>query len=157
MFHSMFNKLLVILAIALFGTIFIPPASAATQTFQWQGARGYFVKGRFEYEEQPQPIRQRGAGQTERLKSLQVSFYDPANQLIDTYNNVVDGVAGGTYFEFNFDPDSHKLMENIDLGGESAGEIYLKGKVGEEFALIEVDSTGKERVIDRSIGLAGSQ
>ncbi len=153
-----FNKFILVVAIALIVSfIFIPPATAATQIFQWQGAQGYTVKGIFEYNNERSPvISQQGAGQTENLQSLTVSFYDPTDKLIHTYNNVNDGVAKGNYFEFHFDPTTQKLMGNIDLGGEVAGETYLKGTVGRELSLIEVDSSGKERIIDRDFDLVAS-
>ncbi|WP_036481246.1 hypothetical protein [Myxosarcina sp. GI1] len=150
-------KLAIVIAIALIViSIFIPSATAATQTFQWQGAKGYTVKGVFEYERRSPVISQKGAGQTENLQSLKVNFYDPANKLIQTYNNVTDGLAKGNYFEFHFDPTTQKLMGNIDLGGEVAGETYLKGTVECELSLIEVDSSGKEHIIDRDFSLAAS-
>ncbi|MGV2829768.1 hypothetical protein [Myxosarcina sp. GI1(2024)] len=149
---STFNRSILIIAIAFINIfLFIAPVAAATQTFQWQGAKGYVVRGTFEYDEngQPQPIAEEGAGQTERLQSLTVSFYDPTNKLIDTYKNVNDGLAKGNYFEFHFDPTTQQLMGNIDLGGEFAGETYLKGTVGKELSLIEVEPSGAERILDR--------
>lgn len=157
MFSSKLNKFILVVAIALTASLtFIAPAMAATQTFQWQGAKGYLVRGKFEYDERSQFISQTGTGETEGLQSLTISFYDPTHKLIHTYNNVTDGIAHGNYFELHFDPTTQKLIGNIDLGGEVAGDTYLKGTVDRELVLIEVEPSGKEQVIDRDFSPAKS-
>lgn len=133
--------------------IWITPAIALTQNIQWQGSAGYTVTGRFSYDDADlTTITEHGAGKTEQLQSLSISVYDPDGNLLHTYNNVVDGVARGNYFEFNFDTKTQQLLNSIDLGGESPGELYLKGKPDRELSLIEVEPSGKERVIDRNSG-----
>ena len=68
--------------------------------------------------------------------------------MIASYDNIVDGVVQGNYFEFNYDPDTQQLLGKVDLGGESPGEIYLKGDADNGLTLIMVEPTGEEKVMD---------
>ena len=137
------------MAIALSGNIF-NSALAATQDFQWTSRKGYLVKGTFDYDEimAAEIISEAGKGKTQQLKSLTLSLYSPNGELIHTYDNVVDRVALGNYFEFNFDTKTQHFVGNLDLGGEIAGDMYIKGQVDGELYLIEVESGGRERVLD---------
>ena len=140
------------LAIAIVISLWIvSPALAVTQKMQFNTPAGYTVKTTFSYDEAQKPtmIRERGTGKTEVLDSLKVSFYNPSGELMANYDNIVEGVANGTYFEFNFDLETQQILGSIDLGGESAGEMYLKGEADGELSLIEVTKSGKEEAIDR--------
>ena len=53
------------------------------------------------------------------------------------------------YFQFNFDPQHQKIMGLIDLGGDSSGEIYLKGIVQENLKLFKIDQAGEETIYDQ--------
>ena len=132
-------------------SIIITSAEAMTQSFQWTGTTGYSASGKFSYDEGQvsRTISEQGAGKTHTLKSLSVTFYAPSGKPITTYENVINGIAEGNYFEFHFDPVKQKLFGSIDLGGEFAGEMYLKGEVERELSLIEVDKSGIERTLDK--------
>ena len=125
-------------------------AIAITQDLQLNSTEGYAVEARFSYDDTHNTgiIREQGKGETQAIDSLVVNFYNPAGEIIASYNNIVDGVVTGDYFEFNFDPATRQMLGEIDLGGESAGEMYLKGEVDRELSLIEIDASGKERAID---------
>ena len=125
-------------------------AIAITQDLQINSTAGYTVKTTFSYDDTRNTgvIRESGKGETQAIDSLVVSFYNPAGETIASYNNIVDGVATGEYFKFNFDPTTQQLLGEIDLGGESAGEMYLKGEVDGELSLIEIDAAGEEKAID---------
>ncbi len=151
-YQNIFVKIVTIWAIAIIiSFLFISPATAITRNLQLRSATGYLVKATFSYDETktPEIIAEQGKGKTNVLDSLRVSFYQPSGEIIETYENIVDGVATGTYFEFNFEPKTQKLLGNIDLGGEFSGEMYLKGDVNQELSLIEVAASGEEKVIDR--------
>ena len=144
---------IVILASLCFPTTAMPTASfaiAITQDLQINSRAGYTVKARFSYDDTRNigVIRESGKGKTKAIDSLVVSFYNRAGEMIASYDNIADGVATGDYFEFNFDPATQQLLGEIDLGGESAGEMYLKGEVDRELSLIEIDTSGEERTID---------
>ena len=145
------KKLLVccVIAIALSANL-ANSAVAARYNFQWYGTAGYSVKGEFNYDENmtSEMILETGKGQTQQLQSLTVSFYNPKGELIHTYNNVVDRQATGNYFEFNFDPQTQQPIGNLDLGGETVGDMYLKGKINKKLSLIEVQSGDREREVD---------
>ena len=127
----------------------VPAAGAITQELQLESQKGYIIKTSFSYDSQtPETIAERGTGKTKVVDSLRVSFYEPTGKAIATYDNIVDGTVKGEYFEFNYDPATEQLQGTIDLGGESAGEMYLKGKADGELSLIRIDESGKEEVID---------
>jgi hypothetical protein len=143
-------KLTTILAIALINLIEVFPAVAITQDFQLNSDRGYRVETNFSYDETKSSGMLAEQGKESNLvDSLKVSFYDPDGKMIASYDNIVDGMIQNNYFEFNYDLNSQQLLGRVDLGGESAGEMYLKGDVDQGFSLIMVEPSGDEKVIDR--------
>ena len=151
-YHKSFVKLITCWAIAIIiSFLLIFPATALTQDLQFNGSTGYQVKARFSYNktQTSEMIAEHGLGKTHILDSMEVSFYAPSGEKIKTYENVIDGVATGTYFEFNFDPEMQQLLGNLDLGGELPGEMYLKGNIARGISLIKVDTSGEEKVIDQ--------
>jgi hypothetical protein len=143
---SVITNLIIIFLINLW---VISPVAAVTQELQFQTTSGYLVKTTFSYDQagQPQMISEHGQGKTKFINSLEVSFYKPSGELMGNYNNIVNGIATGAYFEFNFTPATQQLSGNLDIGGESAGEIYLKGTAEQELFLIEVTESGIEKAI----------
>ena len=150
-FVPVYQKILVNLAIFLIASLWIvPSALAITQELEFDSASGYRVKTIFSYDEtqNTDTIEEHGHGKTKTINSMKVSFYKPSGELIADYHNIVDGVVVGNYFEFNFDPNTQQILGNLDIGGESAGEMYLKGEASEKLSLIEVNDLGEERAID---------
>ena len=147
---NLVTKLIIAIAINL-SVIF--PAMAISQKLEFDTTAGYKVEATFSYQEtEHQPIiRERGKGKTQAIDSMRVSFYQPSGELIETYDNIVDGEVTGNYFEFNYDPATKQILDNIDLGGESAGEMYLKGSVDGDLSLIKVSNSGEESVISTFI------
>ena len=129
------------------------PVAVAVQEINFSGDRGYQVQTTFSYDEtkNASEIAAQRKGATKVVDYLQVSFYDPAGKLIASYDNIVDNIVQGNYFEFHYDPIKQQLVGEIDLGGESPGEMYLKGNVDEELSLITVESPGSEKIIDRML------
>ncbi|MGD1920349.1 MAG: hypothetical protein ACFCAD_16575 [Pleurocapsa sp.] len=151
-YQKILINLVISLTIMVVANWWIPsPALAITQEIRFDTTAGYVVKTIFSYDEaqNPQKIKEYGQGKTETIDSLKVSFYKPSGELIADYDNIVDGMAAGSYFEFGFDPVAQRIYGNIDIGGESAGEMYLKGKAESELSLIEVTELGEEKAIDR--------
>ena len=143
--------ILAIVGIVILANFCFPmKAIATTQDLQINSTAGYTIQARFSYDEAQniEVIRESGKGKTQAIDSLVVSFYNPAGEIIASYDNITDGVATGEYFEFNFDLTTQQLLGQIDLGGESAGEMYLKGEVDGELSLIEIDASGEEKAID---------
>ena len=142
-------KLATAIAIALISSAWILPVNAVERNFELNSDRGYRLESNFSYEVvDNKTIAERGKGKTQAIDSLQVRFYNPDGKMIASYDNIVDGMARGEYFEFNYDPNTQQLIGNLDLGGESAGEIYLKGNMEEGLSLIEVEPTGEEIEMD---------
>ena len=141
---------IVICAIAIATFCFVSPAKAVTQELQLESLQGYKVKTSFSYDAPiSEKIAEGGGGRSKVVDSLKVSFYNPAGEAIASYDNIVDGVVRGDYLEFNYDPTTERLQGAIDLGGESAGEMYLKGDADGDLSLIQIEESGNERVIDR--------
>ena len=141
----------IVTLIIIFATsLWVSPALAVTQKLQLNTATGYVVKTTFSYDDakNPEIIAEHGQGETQIIDSMRVSFYQPSGELIASYDNIIDGVARGTYFEFNYQPATQQLRGEIDLGGELPGEIYLKGKADGELSLIKVKTSGDEEIID---------
>lgn len=134
----------------------IVPALAVTQKIQFRTSAGHIIDTTFSYDptESPQLVREQGQGKTEVIDSLHIDFYQPSGTLIASYDNIVNSIARGTYFEFNFDPATKQLLGNLDLGGESPGEMYLKGENDSDLWLIEVDQSGQERAIAQVISVS---
>jgi len=125
------------------------PAYGITQELQINSDNGYRVKTIFSYDEtnSSSAIAEQGRGTTKAVDYLKVSFYDPSGSMVASYDNIVNGIAQGTYFNFHYDLIRQKLIGEIDLGGESAGEIYLKGNIDQELSLIKVEYSGKEEIV----------
>ena len=132
-------RAVIFLAIALINLMLAVPAIAATESFELYSDRGYRVETYFSYDE---------AEATNNLDSLKVRFYNPDGEMIASYDNIVDSKVRSNYFEFNYDLKTHQPSGEIDIGGESAGEIYLKGTMEQGFSLIEVKPTGEEVIMD---------
>jgi hypothetical protein len=148
-FSKIIIYLLIIILVNVIGEIAI--AEAITMNFQWTGEKGYSAKVVFSYDEQvnsDQIIQERG-GMTKIIQDLTVSFYNSTGQLLGTYDNIKQGVSQFPYFKFNFDPQHQKVIGLIDLGGDSSGEVYLKGIVQENLKLFKIDQSGKEIIYDQ--------
>jgi hypothetical protein len=141
--------LFIIVIINVVGEIAI--AEAVTTNLQWTGEKGYSAKIVFSYDEQvnSDQIIEEGGGMTKIIQDLTVSFYNSTGQLLGTYDNIKQGVSQFPYFKFNFDPQQQKVIGLIDLGGDSSGEIYLKGIVQESLKLFKIDQSGKEIIYDQ--------
>jgi hypothetical protein len=113
-------------------------AQAISFNFSWQGNTGYSARGIFSYDENTAPtiISENGAGPTNNLQSLMVSFFGPGDTPIispfPTYNTVVGGVSQSPFFKFNFDTSTQTLFGAFDVGGGTfvVGEQFLQGTIG---------------------------
>ncbi|MHC5744916.1 MAG: hypothetical protein ACYTXT_24070 [Nostoc sp.] len=76
-------------------------AQAADLTFNWKGDAGYSASFEFSYNQTTTSaiISESGAGATKALQSLNVSFFNPSQELIGTKNEVVNGVSSNQFFE----------------------------------------------------------
>ncbi|AFZ27710.1 hypothetical protein Cylst_5714 [Cylindrospermum stagnale PCC 7417] len=134
--------------------IAIAPAQAITYDFSWSGNSNYSAKGSFSFDENivPTSFSESGPGATNFLQSLNISFFDPANNFISAYDNVVNGISTTNYFKFNFDTNTQEIFGLIDFGGEVAGDTYLKGVVNSELSLFQVPQSGADFIIDGNSG-----
>ena len=150
-----FAQLVVVTSLALSFTLTsIVPAQAITVNFSWQGNQGYSATGTFHYDEKTAAdiIPEKGGGETKGLDKFTVSFYDPSNQKIIDYDNISNGVLMGNYFQFNLNTITQKIFGSIDIGGESSGDMYLKGTVDTRLSLIQVSASGAEEIVDSNFG-----
>lgn len=133
------------------------PAQAVDFNFNWQGNAGYSAIGSFSYDETTAPIIifESGAGPTNFLQSLNVSFFDPSNNILGTYNTVSAGVSQSNFFTFNFDTSTQSLFGPFNIGGGTGviGEYFFSGTVGDSLRLrMDVDQIGTSILIDENSG-----
>ncbi len=98
------------------------PAQAADFNFSWKGDKGYSATGTFSYDETKAPavISESGAGPTQFLQSLDISFFDPAQNLLETGSEIANGVSNDRYLRFDFDTQSKNIsVLDADIGGTS--------------------------------------
>jgi len=129
------------------------PVQAITINFNWQGEGGYSAEGMFSYDETTAPvtITESGAGSTNVLDSLTVSFFDPSNNLLQSFNSVVNKVSDSSYFTFNFDTTTQSLFGAINIGGGTGviGELFFLGTIGDTLDLRQdVDQMGTSTLLD---------
>lgn len=132
----------------------ILPAQAVTLNFSWNGDGGDSAQGSFSYDENTDPgtFSESGPGQTNALQSLNVSFFNSQNNLISAYNNVVNSISSGNYFQFNFNTVTKEIFGTIDVSGEVASETYLSGTFNSNLSLYQVPQSGTDLVIDSNSG-----
>ncbi|RCJ20075.1 PEP-CTERM sorting domain-containing protein [Nostoc sp. ATCC 43529] len=136
------------------------PAQAIDFNFNWLGDAGYSAIGSFSYDETTAPtiISESGAGATNYLQSLSVSFLDPSNNLLGTYNTVSGGVSQSNFFKFNFDTSTRTLFGSLNIGGGTGviGEYFFSGTVGNSLQLRQdVDQQGTSITLDENSGSIG--
>jgi len=133
------------------------PAQAIELNFNWQGDAGYSAIGSFSYDETTAPtiISESGSGATNFLQSLNVSFLDPSNNPLGTYNTVSGGVSESDFFAFNFDSSTQTLFGRFDVAGGTGviGEYYFQGTVGDSlFLRQDIDQQSAFRTLDQNFG-----
>ena len=133
--NNIFTKIAAIAATSAALCMAIPQqAQAISFNFNWQGNGGYSAKGMFSYDETTAPtiISESGAGPTNNLQSLMVSFFDPANNPLQSFNTVTNGVSESPFFSFNFDTSTQTLFGGFDVGGGTGviGEQFFNGTIG---------------------------
>ncbi|MBN3894999.1 MAG: PEP-CTERM sorting domain-containing protein [Nostoc sp. NOS(2021)] len=133
------------------------PAQAIDLNFNWLGNAGYSAVGSFSYDAATAPtiISESGSGATKFLQSLNVSFLDPSNNSLGTYNTVSGGVSQSDFFTFNFDTSTQKLFGPFDVGGGTGviGEYFFQGTVGDSLVLRQdVNQQGTSTLVDQNSG-----
>jgi PEP-CTERM motif len=133
------------------------PAQAIDFNFSWKGDAGYSALGTFSYDETTAPsiISESGAGPTDYLDSLSVSFFDPSNMPLGTYNTVTNGVSESPLFVLNFDTSTKSLFGNFDVagGGIFDGEFFLKGTIDSKLELKQSVNQGTmDSLVDQNSG-----
>lgn len=128
-------------------------AQAITLQFNWLGDAGYSARGTFSYDETTAPtiISESGAGPTNYLESLKVSFFDPSNNPLQTFNTVSGGVSESPFFNFNFNTSTKTLFGAFDIAGGTGvvGEQFFQGTIGGRLELREdVDQISTSILLD---------
>ncbi|WP_225226112.1 hypothetical protein [Komarekiella delphini-convector] len=155
MMKKLLSKLILTLGIVITITLMgISTSQAATFNFAWNGSGNYLAKGLFSYNESTAPatFSENGPGKTHVLQSLNISFFDPLNNLIASYNNVMKGISNTNYFKFNFNTVTQEIFGSIDLGGEVTGEIYLSGTINNNLSLFQVPQSDSDLILDTNSG-----
>lgn len=98
----------------------VNPAQAVDVNFNWRGNNGYSATGAFSYDETKAPslISESGAGPTNFLQSLSVSFFDPAQNLLESGSAIVNGVSSDRFLRLDYDTQSNNIsVLDADIGG----------------------------------------
>ncbi|HAX79229.1 MAG TPA: PEP-CTERM sorting domain-containing protein [Cyanobacteria bacterium UBA11372] len=132
-------------------------AEAISFNFSWQGDGGYSATGMFSYDETTAPaiVSESGAGATNNLQSLTVSFFDPNNNPLQSFNTVTNGISESAFFQFNFDTSTQTLFGAFNVGGGTGviGEQFFSGTIGSLLRLRQdVDQMGTSIELDRNSG-----
>lgn len=132
-------------------------AQAITFNFSWQGDAGYSATGTFGYDETTAPtiISESGAGPTNYLDFLTVSFFDPSNNPLQSFNTVSNGVSESPFFTFNFDTTTQQLFGDFDIAGGTGviGEQFFSGTIGTFLELRQdIDQISQSFQLDQNSG-----
>ncbi|MDJ0574569.1 MAG: PEP-CTERM sorting domain-containing protein [Xenococcaceae cyanobacterium MO_234.B1] len=148
------KRILIPILTASLTTLMATSAQAIVLNFDWQGDGGYSANGKFSFDETTAPaiFSEFGLGPTKVLDSLTVSFFDPSDTLLGTYDNVVGGISIDPFLNFSFDTTTQELFGFLDIG-EGTGALdpsrfFLYGPVGELLFLLN----GQLQLIDTNSG-----
>lgn len=104
--------------VAFFGSLTLSvsnPAQAITFNYSFQTDTNYTGEGQFSYDKLTAPaiISESGAGATNFLQFLSLSVFDPANNLLDSGNSVVNSFSNDTFllFEFNTNTETLNILD----------------------------------------------
>jgi hypothetical protein len=111
------------------------------------------MQGEFGYDETTAPIiiSESGAGPTNVLDFLTVSFFDPSGNLTQSFNTVTGGISQSSFFAFNFNTTTHTLFGNFNVGGGTGviGEQFFTGTIGGLLELRQdVDQISASNLLD---------
>ncbi|QLE44513.1 PEP-CTERM sorting domain-containing protein [Nostoc sp. C052] len=139
---------------------------AAEFKFNWKGDTGYLAQGSFNYDTTTAPniISEVGSGATHNLQSLSISFFDPLNNLINSFTPVLNGVSNYSFLRFNFDNTTQQIFGPFDVGkdDELPGDTWLNNNLAlidqgfsnevlvREFGFNNRDAAGTKQILDLS-------
>lgn len=128
-------------------------AALVSYNMAWTGSAGYSLSGQFSYDDATAPtnISVSGLGPFSVLKSLSVGFFDPSNNLMQSYATVVNGVSNSNFFQFNFDVLNENLYGSFNVGGGTvaAGVQFFNGTLSSLLRLREnIDASGNSNDLD---------
>ncbi|MEM6634535.1 MAG: hypothetical protein AAF667_01470 [Pseudomonadota bacterium] len=138
--------------IVALGALVVPGASKAatiSKMFSWVGDGGFSAKGSFSYDDTRLSVSgfaaASGLGPTTGLDELTVSFFDPSNTLLGTFNSVSGGVSSYEILLFEYSARSNSFVDGsfINIGADTGtpGEYFLVGQFGGFASLGAVPAT----------------
>ncbi|WP_375510596.1 PEP-CTERM sorting domain-containing protein [uncultured Nostoc sp.] len=86
---------------------------------------------------------------------MNVSFLDPSNNALGTYNTVTGGVSESDFFAFNYDTSTQTLFGPFDIAGGTGviGEYFFQGTLGDSlFLRQDVDQQATSITLDQNSG-----
>jgi len=100
--------------VAFFGSLALSvsnPAQAITFNYSFQTDTNYTGEGQFSYDKLTAPaiVSEFGAGATNFLQFLSLSVFDPANNLLDSGNSVVNSFSNDPFLLFEFTTNTETL------------------------------------------------
>ncbi|MCG6136064.1 MAG: PEP-CTERM sorting domain-containing protein [Nostoc sp. LLA-1] len=120
---------------------------AVTLNFAWTGNAGYSARGSFSYDE----TQSYSIVDESQLQSLTIHFFDPSNNLLNSFAPITQGMIVYDFLDFKYDPNRKSLLDFFDVGKDDwqSTDYYLLGTVGLNLSLINPI----QRTIDQNNGL----
>jgi hypothetical protein len=121
------------------------PAQAITFNYSFQTNTGYSGTGQFSYDELTAPpiISESGPGQTNFLKFLSLSVFDPAGNLLDSGNSVVNGISTDDFllFKFNTLTQTLNVLDNNTAASGNNPYYFISNAVAPDGTPVMPGST----------------
>jgi len=119
-------------------------SSLASAEFNWQGDGGFRATGTFIYNDTLESVSAKGSnydgGFNNGLDYLDISFYDPLNNLLFHTINVQGGAVSYEDLLFTFNPNTMAFEDYFDLGAyseDSEALYYVWGQMGSGDSYLE--------------------
>ncbi len=117
---------LLLSSVAIVASLMLVPdisRAATIVNFAWTGSAGYSAVGSFSYDAALTPTsfsELPGAGPAQYVQSFSISFFDPANQLLETGSSIVNSVSSDRFFRLDFNSGTNSFTAlDADIGGSS--------------------------------------
>jgi hypothetical protein len=121
------------------------PAQAITFNYSFQTNTGYSGTGQFSYDELTAPpiISESGPGPTDALKFLSLSVFNPAGNLLDSGNSVVNGISTDDFLLFEFNTLTQTLI-SLDNNTAASGNnpyYFISNAVDPNYIFVGAGNT----------------
>ncbi|ARN57744.1 PEP-CTERM sorting domain-containing protein [Sedimentisphaera salicampi] len=135
-------------------TVFTGQAAAAQieVDLSWEGDQEFYMLGTMVYDDSASSIT---TNDFSALESMTVSFYDPSDVHLGTFEQVTGGVKQYNWFTIDYDIESMSFVDDSDFDfgsdGHSPDDKYLYGTIGQDATLYTGTETQYDQALDTSM------